>query len=489
MAAEMQTAVLLLVYLIALSPIPMAALLLIPMEVMQMLSKQQLHGYQRYAADFIVEHPESAILLDCGCGKTVIALTAIEELLRDRFDISKVLVVCPIRVARVWADEIGKWEHLRGLRYSIAVGSANERRRSLEKDADIYVVNRDVVQWVVSEYGRMWKWDMLVLDELSSFKNPHAKRFKSLLKVRPKIRRVVGLTGTPSSNGLMDLWAEYRLLDLGARLGKFIGGYRTQFFRPDKTNGTIVFSYKPLPGAEEEIYRRIEDITISMRCTDLLDMPELISVPYGVRMGEREKGVYTRLKRDLVLSLPDGEITASNAAALSGKLSQMANGAVYGDEGETVPIHDRKLDALEDLIEAANGKPVLVAYWFRHDYERITGRLRELGLCFDRIDTEDSISRWNRKEIPVGLIHPASAGHGLNLQAGGSTLIWFGLTWSLELYQQTNARLWRQGQKADTVVIQHIITEGTIDEQIMLALERKDQTQSALIEAVKAQLC
>ncbi len=455
------------------------------LEVVRMLTPEQLHGYQRYAADFIVEHSASAILLDCGCGKTIITLTAIEALLRDRFEISRVLVICPIRVAQVWAEELSKWSHLRGLRYSIAVGTESQRRYALGVDADIYIVNRDVVPWLVENYAGNWRWDMLVLDELSSFKNPQAKRFKALLKVRPKVRRIVGLTGTPSSNGLMDLWAEYRLLDLGDRLGKFIGGYRSQYFRPDKTNGIIVYSYKPLPGAEEQIYKRIADMTVSIRCTDVLQMPELISVPHEVSMSSQEQDVYKKLKRDLVLSLPDGEVTAANAASLSGKLSQMSNGAVYSDTGETVLIHNRKLDALEDLVEAANGKPILVAYWYKHDYDRITERLRSIGIRYAKIDTEESIQRWNRKMIPVGLIHPASAGHGLNLQAGGSTLIWFGLTWSLELYIQTNARLWRQGQVSSTVVIQHIITKGTVDERILKALESKEVTQDSLMEAVK----
>ena len=401
---------------------------------------------------------------------------------------SKVLVVCPIRVAQVWADEIQKWEHLKGLRYSIAVGTESQRRYALAQDADIYVINRDVVPWLVENYASKWCWDMLVIDELSSFKNPRAKRFKSLLKVRPKVRRIVGLTGTPSSNGLMDLWSEYRLLDLGERLGKFIGSYRSAYFRPDKTNGVIVYSYKPLPGAEEQIYKRIGDMTVSVRCTDVLRMPELISSPYEVRMDQEEKRVYDKLKKELVLGLPDGEVTASNAAALSGKLTQMANGAVYTDEGTAEVIHNHKLDALEDIIEAQQGKPVLVAYWYKHDFDRITERLRSNGVKYARIDNQNSIEKWNAKQIPVGLIHPASAGHGLNLQAGGSTLVWFGLTWSLELYIQTNARLWRQGQVSSTVVILHIITKGTVDEQIMKALEMKEVTQDGLMNAVKAQL-
>ena len=455
-----------------------------------MLSREQLHGYQTFASDFIIEHPASAILLDCGCGKTIITLTAIKDLLFDRFEVQKVLVICPIRVAAVWAEEIEKWEHLQGLRLSICVGTASQRRNALEADSDIYVINRDVVPWLIENYsGSAWKWDMLVIDELSSFKNSQAKRFKSLLKMRPKVKRIVGLTGTPSSNGLMDLWAEYRLLDLGERLGRFIGAYRAQYFRPEKTNGMVVYSYAPLPGAEERIYKRISDMTVSLRCTDVLQMPELISVPYEVSMSPKEKQVYDSLKKDLVLGLEtDQEITAANAAALSGKLTQIANGAVYQDDGEVLVVHDKKLDALEDIIEAQNGKPLLVAYWYRHDLERIEARLRKIGVGYSKIDTQNAIIRWNAKMIPVGLIHPASAGHGLNLQAGGSTLVWFGLTWSLELYIQTNARLWRQGQVSSTVVIQHIITKDTIDERILKALQKKEVTQDALMAAVKAEL-
>ena len=435
-----------------------------------------------------MENPLAAILLDCGCGKTVITLTAIEELLRDRFEVAKVLVICPIRVAQVWADEIAKWEHLQGLRYSICTGTASQRRFALAQEADIYVINRDVVPWLVENYAREWKWDMLVLDELSSFKNPQAKRFKSLMKIRPKVQRIVGLTGTPSSNGLMDLWAEYRLIDLGERLGRFIGAYRRTYFRPEKTNGLIVYSYAPLPGAEEQIYNRIADITVSIRCTDVLRMPELISTPYEVKMSPPEMEIYNQMKKDLVLGLEGGEITAANAASLSGKLCQMANGAVYTDDGKAVTIHSKKLDALEDIIESQQGKPLLVAYWFKHDLDRITERLRSIGVKYAKIDKQDAIDRWNRKQIPVGLIHPASAGHGLNLQAGGSTLVWFGLTWSLELYIQTNARLWRQGQVSRTVVIRHIVCKGTVDEQILKALQRKEVTQDALMTAVKAQL-
>ena len=447
------------------------------------------HDYQQYAISYIEAHPVAAVLLDMGLGKTSITLTALNDLLFDSFEIHRVLVVAPIRVASFsWPAEIEKWDHLEGLRYSVAVGTVAERLAALKRKADIYLINRENVQWLITESGIPFDFDMVVIDELSSFKNHQTKRFKALMKVRPKVKRIVGLTGTPSSNGLMDLWAEFRLLDMGERLGRFIGQYRTSYFRPDKQNGQVVFSYKPLPGAEKQIYGRISDITISMKSTDHLQMPELVNSRYTVYLSEKEDSHYADLKKDLVLQLPDGDITAANAASLSGKLSQMANGAVYTDAGETVAIHERKLDALEDIIEAANGKPVLVAYWFRHDLERITERLHKLKIPCSRLDTDGSIRKWNAGEIPVALIHPASAGHGLNLQGGGNTLVWFGLTWSLELYQQTVARLWRQGQQSETVVVQHIITEGTIDERIMKALSEKDTTQAALIDAVKADL-
>lgn len=447
------------------------------------------HEYQRYAIDFIKEHEEAAVLLDMGLGKTVITLSAVADLIFDAFLVRKVLVVAPLRVARdTWPAEVKKWDHLKELRVSVAVGTETERRMALTRDADVYVINRENVQWLVEKSGVPWKWDMLVVDELSSFKNPQAKRFKALMRVRGKIARVVGLTGTPASNGLMDLFAEYRLIDKGVRLGRFISRYREEFFRPDKTNGVVVYSYKPLPFAEEEIYKRISDITISMKSVDFLPMPEKVISEVEVYMDAREKHEYEKLKKDLVLEMDGDEITAANAAALCGKLSQMANGAVYTDDGKTKVFHERKLDALEDMIEAANGKPVMVVYWFKSDLKRIEERLREKGITFERLDDSESIERWNRGEIPVLLLSPASAAHGLNLQSGGSCIIWFGLTWSLELYQQTNGRLWRQGQKAETVVINHIITKGTIDERILQALKGKDATQEELIAAVKAEV-
>ncbi|MDH6363116.1 SNF2 family DNA or RNA helicase [Enterococcus sp. PF1-24] len=451
--------------------------------------KYEPHSYQQYATKYIEDHSVCAVLLDMGLGKTSITLTALSNLLFDSFEIHKVLVIAPLRVARdTWSAEIEKWEHLQNLKYSIAVGTEQERLSALKAQADIYIINRENVQWLIEKSGISFDFDMVIIDELSSFKNYQSKRFKALMKARPKIKRIVGLTGTPSSNGLMDLFAEFKLLDMGARLGRFIGQYRSAYFTPDKRNGQIVFSYKPLPYAEDAIYKQISDISISMKSTDYLKMPKLISSEYKVQLSPKEQKAYDNLKSELVLNLPNGEITAANAAALSGKLSQMANGAIYSDDENIIEIHGRKLDALEDIIESANGKPLLVAYWFKHDLTRIEKRLHELHISFAKLDSSDSISRWNNGELPVALIHPASAGHGLNLQSGGSTIVWFGLTWSLELYQQTNARLWRQGQSAKTVVVQHILTAGTIDEQIIKALQTKNTTQSALIDAVKANL-
>ncbi|MGI6649879.1 MAG: SNF2-related protein [Bacillota bacterium] len=439
------------------------------------------HEYQDYATRFILEHPIAAVLLEMGLGKSVITLTAIFDLTLDSFEIRKVLVIAPLRVARdTWPAEIEKWDHLRGLTCSVAIGSEAQRKAALKKRAQVYIINRENVNWLVNKSGLPFDFDMVVIDELSSFKDNGSKRFKALRKVRPGVRRIVGLTGTPSANGLMDLWAEIGILDMGQRLGRYITHFRNNYFMPDKRNQQMVFSYKPRPGAEEAIYRLISDITISMKNTDYLKLPELVMNEIPVWLADKEQKIYDTMKRDLVLSLEGREIDALNAASLSNKLLQMANGAVYADDGSVAKIHDRKLDALEDIIEAANGKPVLVAYWFKHDLERILNRFPA-----EKLDSAASIRRWNDGEIPLAVIHPASAGHGLNLQAGGSTLIWFGLTWSLELYQQTNARLWRQGQK-DTVVIHHLVAEGTIDERVIKALKNKDNTQAALIDAVKA---
>ena len=442
------------------------------------------HDYQTYATEFIEEHPVAAVLLDMGLGKSVITLTAIKNLCLDTFEVQKILVIAPLRVARdTWKAELEKWEHLRCIKYSVAVGTEAERKAALQKPANLYIINRENVGWLIEQSGLPFDYDMVVIDELSSFKSHQAKRFRSLMKVRPTVKRMVGLTGTPSSNGLMDLWAEFRLLDMGKRLGRFITHYRDEFFRPDKRNGQVIFSYKPKDGAEEEIYRRISDITISMKSTDFLQMPECVINEVDVSLSNKEMKMYNGLKKDLVLAIENKEIDAVNAGALSNKLSQMANGAVYDEDKNYIEIHDRKLDALEDLIEQSNGKPVLVAYWFKHDLERIKKRF-----TVREIKTSKDIADWNNGSIPVAVIHPASAGHGLNIQKGGSTLIWFGLTWSLELYLQTNARLWRQGQKSKTVVIHHIITKGTTDERIMKALRTKETTQEALMDAVKAEI-
>ena len=434
------------------------------------------HNYQQYAINFIEKHDISAVLLDMGMGKTAITLMAVEYLMYEQFEIYKVL------------DEIEKWEQLSGTRYSIVTGTASQRKKALVADADIYIINRENVPWLIEKSGCPFMFDMVVIDELSSFKNHQTARHKALMRVRPKVRRIVGLTGTPASQGLMDLFAEFKLLDMGQRLGRFIGQYRLNYFKPDKVNGPIVYSYKLLPGAEEQIYDKISDITISMKAVDHLEMPELISTEYPVYLDEKEMEKYESLKKDLILSTTEHEVTAANAASLVNKLSQMANGAVYTDDTEAVTFHDRKLDALEDIIEAANGKPLLVAYWFKHDYTRIVQRLEKLGISYMKIDSNESITKWNNREIPVALIHPASAGHGLNLQKGGNTMVWFGLTWSLELYQQCVCRLYRQGQSEDTVTIIHLIAQGTVDEKIMKALSMKDTTQAALIDAVKAEI-
>ncbi|KXB91584.1 DEAD/DEAH box helicase [Megasphaera hutchinsoni] len=441
------------------------------------------HEYQKYATDFIIAHPVSAILLEMGLGKSVITLTAIHKLMLDSFEVSRTLVIAPLRVASTtWPEEIRKWEHLKHLTYSVVTGGEKKRLQALRTPAHIYIINRENVDWLVTKSGVPFHFDMVVIDELSGFKSYQAKRSKALLKVRPKVKRVVGLTGTPSSNGLMDLWAEFRILDLGERLGRYITQYRNTYFLPDKRNQQMIFSYKPKAGAEEKIYKKIGDITIAMKATDYLPMPDRIINKINIPLSATEQKRYDTLKREMAVSVKGKEIDAVNAASLSNKLLQMASGAVYDDEKRMIPIHDRKLDALEEVIEGANGKPVLVAYWYKHDLERIKKRF-----TVQEIKTKEDIADWNERKIPVAVIHPAAAGHGLNLQSGGCTLVWFSLTWSLELYEQTNARLYRQGQK-ETVVIHHLLAKGTIDEDVMNALAHKNKTQAALIDAVKANL-
>lgn len=444
--------------------------------------KYKPHNYQQFATDFILNQSICCLMLDMGLGKTVITLTALWQLALDSFDVSKVLVIAPKRVAEdTWPKELAKWEHLTGLTFSLVLGSAAERKAALQRKAFLYIINRENVAWLVKNH--YWDFDMVVIDELSSFKSNKAERFKAMKKVRPMVTRIVGLTGTPAPNTLLDLWPQMYLMDMGQRLGRFIGGFRDRFFLPDKRNREIIYSYKPREGAEDAIYALISDICISMKAADYLDMPERIDNRIEVSMSPKERKLYDDFQKDMVLSIDDEELDAANAASLSNKLLQMANGAVYGEDKKVIPIHDRKLDALEDLVEAANGKPLLVAYWYKHDLQRIKARFKN-ARC---IDTAKDIDDWNAGQIPLALIHPASAGHGLNLQDGGCTIVWFGLTWSLELYQQLNARLWRQGQK-HTVVIHHIVTKGTHDEDVMRALENKDTRQSALIEAVRARI-
>ncbi len=441
------------------------------------------YSYQEYALKFILNSKAAGIFLDCGLGKTVITLTAIAELMHNRFEISKALVIAPLRVAEnVWDVEAKKWDHLKHLRVAKVLGSEKKRIQALNTNADIYVINRENTKWLVDYYKKDWPFDMLVLDELSSFKSHRAKRFKALRKVRPLCKRVVGLTGTPAPNGLIDLWAQVYLLDSGQRLGKTISGYRERYFLPDKRNQHVIFSYKPREGAEEAIYKKLSDICISMKNRDYLTLPERMDNILGINLPPKVLEQYRQLERDLLLPLLEGDIVAGSAAVLTNKLLQITGGAVY-DEGKKVQIlHDEKLKALEDLVEAANGKPVLVYYNYRHELERIQKQF----LC-RVLDTAKDMEDWNKGEIPVMLAHPASAGHGLNLQNGGSTIIWFGLPWSLELYQQANARIHRQGQK-NTVVVHHLVAKETIDEDVMQVLAKKQAGQEALLQAVKARV-
>ena len=425
--------------------------------------------------------------------KTVITLSAIRDLMLDNCEVSKALVIAPLRVARdTWPAEAGKWDHLEDIDVSVIVVDKKTRIAALNHPAMVYVINRENVKFLVEYYeknGLRWDFDAVIIDELSSFKNHQSQRFKWLRKVRPFVKRMIGLTGTPTSNGLMDLWAEIGILDGGERLGRFIGRYREAYFKAGSMNPQtgVVFQYVPRPGAEEQIYGKIADITISMKAMDYLHMPDCVPAWHYVEMDKKERKLYDMLRKDLIIPLKDADIDAANAASLTGKLLQMANGAVYDENSAVREIHQRKLEKLEDLIEAANGQSVLVAYWFKHDRQRIVEHLSSMGYKPRDIKESKDIRDWNGGNIQVALIHPASAGHGLNIQSGGHILIWFGLTWSLELYQQTNARLWRQGQ-TDVVTIHHIICKDTVDEDVMAALEQKDITQEKLIAAVKARL-
>ena len=458
------------------------------------MDRSDLHTYQNFCIQFLKEHPEALLILEMGLRKSIVSLTAILDLMFDSFDVSKVLIVGPLRVVKsVWPKEKELWDHTTFLKMSLVNGTAKQREAALEKNADIYVINRENLSWLVDRYeGKQerWPFDMVVLDELSSFKNHSSRRWKAVRRIRPYIKRIVGLTGTPAPNGLMDLWAQVYLIDKGQRLGRFIGPYRTQFFKPESVNPVtgIVYRYALLPGAEDAIYKKIGDITVSMKALDHLDMPECTTVQHTVKLSDSERKAYESLKKDMLLNLDGQEIDASNAAVLSGKLLQLSGGSIYDTDGKVHVIHDRKLEMLEDLLEQANGQSVLIACWFRHEKQRIVERLHSCGYEVRELLSSKDIDDWNNKKIPVGIISPASAAHGLNLQKGGHILIWYTPVWSLELYQQTNARLYRQGQK-DVVTIHHIIAENTIDSRIIKVLGSKEHIQESLIEAVKAEFC
>lgn len=451
------------------------------------MNESNLHGYQRAAVDHIITHPYSGLFLDMGLGKTVSTLTAVNRLMNEYLEVAKVLVIAPKRVAEdTWTTECAKWEHLRHLRVSKVLGTEKQRKAALREDADLYVINRENVVWLVAQYQGAWPYDMVIIDELSSFKSAKAARFKALRQVRPMTERVVGLTGTPAPNGLIDLWPQLYLLDMGERLEKTITAYRSKYFRPGRTNGQVVFDYKLNAGSDEMIYKKISDICISMKAKDYLSLPELIEVPQDIHLPPAKKKQYDEFEKEQVLSLQDeGDISAVSAAALSNKLSQYANGAIYDEDKQVHELHEVKLDALEEIVEAANGQPVLVFYAFKHDAARILKRLKGYGA--KQIDGAEDIAAWNRGEIPVMLAHPASAGHGLNLQKGGHIMVWFSLPWSLELYMQANARLHRQGQ-SQPVRSYKLIAKGTIDEDIAAALDKKSDKQEALMAAIKARI-
>lgn len=442
------------------------------------------HEYQKHAIDKILTTPAVGLFLDMGLGKTSITLTAIEELLFDSFEAERVLVIAPLRVAEdTWSRESEKWDHLKHLRISKILGPQKRRKEALKAEADIYVINRENVVWLVDELGNKWNFDTVVIDELSSFKSSSAKRFKALKRVRPLMKRVIGLTGTPAPNSLIDLWPQVYLLDRGQRLGQTISGYRDRYFIPGKRDGHIVYEWNQKKESEENIYQAISDICISMKAEDWLDMPERINRSVYVKFDTETEEKYKTLEKELLLPLVDTEISASSAAVLSNKLLQMANGAVYDEDKVMQEIHDLKLKALEEIIDTSNGQPVLVFYWYKHDLARIQKKIKGARM----LKTDEDITEWNKGNIPILLAHPASAGHGLNLQAGGNIIVWFALTWSLELYQQANARLYRQGQE-NNVIVHHLVTEGTVDEDVMLALEGKAEGQDALLEAVKARI-
>ncbi|MEF3312337.1 DEAD/DEAH box helicase [Paenibacillus sp. GYB004] len=447
------------------------------------------HQYQEYATARILDTPYIALLLEMGLGKTVSTLTAIDKLLNDYFDAERVLVIAPLRVADdTWAREVGKWDHLRHLRIAKVLGSAEQRRRALRAEADIWVINRENVEWLVSEYGSKWPFDTVVIDESSSFKNPQAKRFKALRRVRPMIKRVIELTGTPAPNSLMDLWPQIYLLDQGERLGKTITGFRDRYFTPGARSGHVVYDWKQKQEAEQRIYESIADVVVSMKAADWLDLPERIDRTVPVKLSAQAQELYKKLERDLLLPYADADVVANTAAVLSNKLLQMASGAVYDEDRGVKLIHDAKLDALEDIIEAAQGKPVMVFYNFKHSLSRIQERFPQARILRKGKDGNEDIRAWNNDEIPLLLLHPKSAGHGLNLQESScQTVVWYDQIWSLEEDQQANARVHRQGQTRRIVVLR-LVAAGTMDEEAVEALERKATGQESLMQAVKARI-
>ena len=446
------------------------------------------HKYQEYAIQRILDTPYIALLLEMGLGKTVSTLTAVDMLLRE-FEVIKPLVIAPLRVAEdTWSREVGKWDHLQHLRISKILGSAEQRRRALRSEADLYVINRENVEWLVSELGTKWDFDMVIIDESSSFKNHQAKRFRALRRVRPMINRVVELTGTPAPNTLIDLWPQIYLLDQGERLGKTITGFRDRYFVPGARSGHIVYDWKAKKEAEQRIYEAISDIVVSMKAEDWLELPEKIEQTVLIKITGKPWELYKKLERDLLLEFADADVVAQTAAVLSNKLLQMASGAVYDEQRGVKMIHDAKLDQLEDDIEAANGKPVMVFYYYQHSLERIQRRFPQARILRKGRDGNEDIRAWNNDEIELLCLHPKSAGHGLNLQESScQTLIWFDQIWSLEEYLQANARVHRQGQ-TNRVVVRRYVAEGTMDEDAVGAIERKNTGQEALMQAVKERI-
>lgn len=457
------------------------------------------HDYQRYCITRILQSNALALLLDMGLGKTVITLTAVNDLRYNRFLVRKCLVIAPKKVAEdTWTREQSKWEHLKLLKIVPVLGTQTKRIKALNSPGDIFVINRENVPWLVDYYRNDWPFDMVVVDEMSSFKSHQAKRFKALKSVRGHIERIIGLTGTPTPNGLMDLWAQIYLLDEGKRLGRTITEYRNNYFMPSSRNATTIFSYAPLPGAEEVIQENVRDICISLSAKDYLSLPPCISNTRYIKLDAKAQKIYDTMEKERILEMQEDTLDAGSAAVLANKLLQIGNGAVYFteevftedsvlSERRVIEIHDNKIEAFKELVEANTGQHMLVFYNFQHDRDRILRCLEKSGLRIGQLKTSRDIAEWNAGNIDILLAHPASAAYGLNLQDGGNHVIWFGLNWSLELYQQANARLFRQGQK-QTVFIHHLAVVGSVDEDVLSALEKKDESQSALLEALKARV-